>query len=259
MKIAATIITLNEEQNLRRCLASLQDVVDEIVVVDSGSRDRTVELAKSYGARVLLRSWTNYSEQKNFAANEATTAWILSLDADECLSPELRDEIVALKSSEVRADAYSFPRKAFYLGKWIEHSGWYPDPKIRLYRKEKGNWEGGYVHETLRIDGKVVALKRDLLHFTCDSLSEHLLRMDRYTTLAAQDLHSRGKRSSFSRMILSPVLTVLKLYLLKAGFRDGFQGIVIAGFAAYYNFVKFAKLGDLERRTTPNAAVAKQR
>ena len=251
MKISATIITLNEENNLGRCLNSLKDVVDEILVVDSGSQDRTLEIAAEYGARVLTRSWTNYSEQKNYAASEANSDWILSLDADECLSPELKGEIASLKSLGARADAYQFSRKAFYLGRWINHSGWYPDPKVRLYHRNKANWQGNFVHETLLISGTVAELKGDLLHYTCNSLSEHLLRLDRYTALAAQDLHTRGVASSILQMIGSPVLTFLRTYFLKSGFRDGVHGVVIAGLASFYNFMKYAKLLELERNSQP--------
>jgi glycosyltransferase involved in cell wall biosynthesis len=247
VKISATIITLNEEDNLVRCLNSLKDVVDEIILVDSGSQDRTLEIAADYGARIFSRTWTNYSEQKNYAANQASADWILSIDADECVGPELKSEITALKSAGARADAYQFPRIAFYLGRWIKHSGWYPDYKTRLYLKNKATWQGSFVHESLRVNGAVSLLKGHLLHYTCNSLSEHLTRLDRYTTLAAKDLHSRGKSGGTIQLLFSPVLTFVKTYFLNSGFRDGAHGYLIACLASFYNFMKYAKLRELEK------------
>jgi glycosyltransferase involved in cell wall biosynthesis len=249
VKISATIITLNEEVNLDRCLSSLKDVVDEIIVVDSGSQDRTLEIAANFGARIFTRVWTNYSEQKNFAASQAHSDWILSIDADECLGPELKGEITSLKSAVAKADAYQFPRMAFYLGRWIRHSGWYPDYKVRLYRKNKACWQGSFVHESLGVNGTIALLKGNLLHYTCDSLSEHLARLDRYTSLAARELHARGKSGGFPRLLFSPVLTFVKTFFFQSGFRDGAHGYFIACLASFYNFIKYAKLRELEKNS----------
>ena len=221
VQISATIITLNEEDNLERCIHSLKGIVDEIIIVDSGSQDRTLEIAADCGARVFTRAWTNYSEQKNYAASQASSDWILSLDADECLSLELNGEIAELKAAGARADAYQFPRMAFYLGRWIKHSGWYPDYKVRLYQKNKATWQGSFVHEALFVNGTVGRLKGNLFHYTCNSLSEHLVRLDRYTTLAAQELYSKGKSGSFFQLMFSPALTFVRTFLFKSGFRDG--------------------------------------
>ena len=248
VKISATIITLNEEGRLDRCLESIEGVVDEIIVVDSGSTDRTLAIAAAQGATVLTRAWTNYSEQKNYAASQASCDWILSLDADECLSDELKREILGLKSAAIHADAFRFPRMALYLGKWIRFSGWYPDYKVRLYHKSKASWEGSYVHETLLVNGTIESLKGDLLHYTCDSLSEHINRLDRYTTLAAQDLYSRGKPGSLFQLIISPLLAFVRSLFIKSGFRDGVQGYTIAYFASFYNFLKYAKLRELKKK-----------
>src|SRR5579871_6896044 len=192
MQISATIVTLNEERNIARAIRSLV-CVDEIVVVDSGSADRTREIAAELGASVIEEPWRGYAAQKNLAACRAKHDWILSLDADEELTPELAAEIAALKQSATPRDGYSFPRLAQYLGRWIHHSGWYPDRKIRLYDRRKGKWEGAYVHESVKVDGRVGHLESNLLHFTCDSLSEHLKRMDSYTTLAAEQLLATGE------------------------------------------------------------------
>lgn len=251
MMISATIITLNEEEHIGRCLKSVQGVADELVVVDAGSQDQTCTIAARLGARVLRRDWTNYSDQKNFAASQASHDWILSLDADECLSDLLRQQLLTVKANPGRADAYEFPRRTFYLGRWIRHCGWYPDHKVRLYRRERGQWQGAFVHEHLSCDGSVVRLKGDLLHYTCDSVSDHACRVGKYTTLAAQDLLDRGRRSGPLKLVLSPLAAFMSSYFLKAGFLDGFRGLLISTFSAYYNFLKYSKLWDLQRSMPP--------
>lgn len=240
MKISATIITLNEDRNLPRAIESLR-CADEILVVDSGSNDRTVEIAGKLGARVVESGWPGYANQKNFAADQASYDWILSLDADESLSESLEAEIWRLKKKGPQSDAYTMPRLAQYLGKWIHHSGWYPDRKVRLYDRRKARWEGAYVHESVKVDGRVGHLESNLLHFTCDSLSEHLKRMDSYTTLAAEQLLATGEKVTPGRLIFEPPWTFFQTYFLKMGFLDGVEGLAIANMAALYNFVKYAK------------------
>ncbi len=240
MQISGTIITLNEEARIARAIESLR-CCDEIVVVDSGSTDGTRDVAARLGARVLCREWPGFAAQKNFAAEAATHDWILSLDADEALSETLEAEIWQLKHDGPRADAYSMPRLAQYLGRWIRHSGWYPDRKIRLYDRRKARWVGAWVHERVEVAGTVAPLEGRLLHFTCDSLSEHLARMDRYTTLAAQELVASGERVSWLRIGLAPVGTFLRTYLVRAGFLDGPEGLILAWMAAFYTFLKYTK------------------
>ena len=240
MKISATIIALNEERNLPRALETL-DCADEVVVVDSGSTDRTREVALRYGARVIENAWPGYAPQKNFAAEQASHDWILSLDADEALSESLSAEIMRLKQEGPRAVGYRMPRRAQYLGRWILHSGWYPDHKLRLYDRRRGRWAGQYVHENVEVEGPVEMLEADLLHYTCDSLSQHLLTLNRYTTLAAQELCTQGRRATAARLLLAPPLTFLKTYLLQQGFRDGYPGLLISAMAAWYVFLKWAK------------------
>ncbi|MEW5974903.1 MAG: glycosyltransferase family 2 protein [Acidobacteriota bacterium] len=246
MKISAAIITLNEEANLARCLESVRDVADEMVVVDAGSTDRTQDIAEQHGARVFVREWRSYSDQKNYAAGLADFDWILSLDADECLSPLLRQRLLDLKVSQPQFQAYAFPRLARYLGRWIRHSGWYPDRKVRLYDRTRAQWVGDFVHESLKVDGTVGTVEADLLHYTCNSISEHAERLDRYTTLAANELRARGKHAGMTSMLGASLAAFVKSYCLKLGFRDGRQGCLIAAFAAYYNFLKYAKLWELE-------------
>lgn len=240
MLISATIVTLNEERNIARAIESLT-CVDEIVVVDSGSGDRTREIAAGLGARVIEEPWRGYAAQKNFAACGASHEWILSLDADECLTPELALEITALKQSGPHCDGYSFPRLAQYLGRWIHHSGWYPDRKVRLYDRRKAKWVGEYVHESVRVEGTIGQLGGNLLHFTCASLSEHLRTLDRYTTLAAQEVRALGKSIPVTRLTIDPAWTFFRTYVLQRGFLDGPQGLAIAWMAALYTFLKYAK------------------
>ena len=240
MKISATIIACNEERNIARAIESLR-CCDEIIVVDSGSTDRTVEIAEKLGARVIEMPWKGYASQKNYASEQAAHDWVLSIDADESLSEALEAEIWQIKKSGPQYDAYTMPRLAQYLGRWILHSGWYPDRKIRLFDRRKARWEGDYVHESVRVNGVVGHLESNLLHFTCNSLAEHLRTMDRYTTLAAEQLVDQKVDIHWRRIVFDPLWTFFGTYFLKQGFRDGLEGLCIAYMAAFYNFVKYAK------------------
>jgi glycosyltransferase involved in cell wall biosynthesis len=240
LKITATIVALNEERNIARAIRSL-GCADEILVVDSGSCDSTREIAAELGARVIEEPWRGYAAQKNFAAASASNDWILSLDADEEVTAELAREISALKSAEPKFDGWTMPRLARYLGRWIRHSGWYPDRKVRLYHRERGSWQGEYVHESVKVNGNIGELNGDLLHYTCDSLSQHVRTLDRYTTLAAQELASSGKRVPLRRLIVDPPWSFVRSYVLQRGFQDGAQGLTIAAMASFYTFAKYAK------------------
>jgi glycosyltransferase involved in cell wall biosynthesis len=240
MKISATIIASNEERNLPRAIESLR-CCDEIVVVDSGSADRTVEIAANLGARVIEAPWRGYAAQKNFASECAANDWILSIDADEALSEALESEIWQIKRNGPAYDAYTMPRLAQYLGRWIFHSGWYPDRKVRLFDRRRAQWQGEFVHESVKVHGTIGHLQANLLHFTCSSLSEHLKTMDSYTTLAAEQLIAEGRRAPWSRLVLDPPWTFFQTYVLKRGFLDGLEGLAIAHMAALYNFLKYAK------------------
>jgi glycosyltransferase involved in cell wall biosynthesis len=186
-------------------------------------------------------SWHGYAAQKNIAAELAAHDWVLSLDADESLSEALEAEIWQIKKSGPKFDGYTVPRLAQYLGRWILHSGWYPDRKIRLFNRAKAKWIGDFVHESVRVDGAVGHLQSNLLHFTCSSISEHLRTMDRYTTLAAQEIASRQENISVARILLDPPWTFFQTYFLKCGFLDGIEGLAIAYMAAFYNFAKYSK------------------
>lgn len=244
MKISATIITYNEERKIARAIESLR-CCDEIVVVDSRSTDRTVEIAQKLGARVVESPWAGYAKQKNFATAQAANDWVLSLDADEALSEALEGEIWQLRKNGPEFDAYTMPRMAQYLGRWILHSGWYPDRKVRLYNRARATWVGEFVHESVKVAGTVGHLRSNILHYTCESLSEHVRTVDRYTTLAAQEVAARGERIGWPRLIFEPGWTFVQTYVLKLGFLDGLEGLMIANMAAMYTFLKYAKARNM--------------
>jgi glycosyltransferase involved in cell wall biosynthesis len=244
IRLSACLITLNEERNLPRLLASLGDVADEILIVDAGSNDRTGEIAGQHGAKFIMRDWTGYADQRNFAAAQAAYDWILALDADEELSERLRESIKKWKSGEPLYHVYELNRLAWYLGAWIKHSGWYPDRKRRLYHREHARFEGK-VHEALRFQGAPGRLKGELYHYTVNSFEEHIANVNHYTTLAAKQLHEDGKRVWRPGMWLAPGWSWLQTFVFQAGFLDGHRGWLIAWMAARSVYLKYKKLGVL--------------
>jgi len=248
VKISAVLITHNEEANIEAALQSLDGIASEIIVVDSRSTDLTVKLARRFTDKVFERKWTNYSDQKNFADNLAANPWILSLDADERLSPELREEIRGLGVGEPACAAFSMPRRVYYLGRWIKHSGWYPDRKIRLFRKDRAHWEGAYVHEDLDVDGNIRKLDGDILHFTYRTIADHLSRINAFSDLGAQKLYAQRKKCRLRHLLLVPPGRFFKSYVLRAGFLDGFAGLVIAVLNGYGIFVRYAKLREIWKK-----------
>jgi glycosyltransferase involved in cell wall biosynthesis len=244
--ISAILITYNEESDLPDALESLRGVADEIVLVDSGSTDRTCEIARGAGARVFARPFTNFGEQKNFAAAQAGHDWLLSLDADERLSGELRESIAAWKHSEPEYAAYQVNRKPNYLGGWIRHSGWYPEYCVRLYRRDCAGFVGA-LHESVQVNGRVGRLRGELLHYTIRSLREHYAKMEAFTTRAAEDLYARGRRRWRGGMWLAAPWTLLQRFFFQLGFLDGYRGALIAWTSARYVWLKYWKLGVLVR------------
>jgi Glycosyltransferases involved in cell wall biogenesis len=248
VKISATIITLDEEANIGRALSSL-DWADEIVVVDSGSTDQTCQIAESFGAKVVAREWIGFSDQKQFAAESAANDWIFSLDADEEVSPDLRDEIEKLRASDLHSDAYKIPRLAFYMGRPIRHSGWYPDKQLRLYNKTRGRWKNVPVHESVEMDAdsKTTDLRYDILHYSVEDASHHHRMIgERYAPLAARAMFDSGRRTSAAAILLAGPSAFVRSYLIKAGFLDGLPGIAIANFAAHHAFLKHLMLRELQ-------------
>jgi glycosyltransferase involved in cell wall biosynthesis len=249
-RLSACLITFNEEENLPRVLDSVQGIADEIVVVDCGSKDRTQEIARERGVKLVIQGWTNFAEQKNIAAAAASNDWILSLDADEELSSTLRDSLFEWKKQTPAFSVYEVARRTWYLGKWIHHSGWYPDFQRRLYRRDAASFSG-IIHESLKFAGKPGRLRGDLLHYTVRSFEEHKEKVERYTTLAAQQMYAAGKRSWRAAMWLAAPWSILQNFLLRGGFLDGYRGALISWMAARSVWQKYAKLGKLveeERR-----------
>ncbi len=243
--ISATIITLNEAANIARAIRSLS-CAEEILVVDSGSTDRTREIAASLGARVIVHPWEGFAAQKNFAVDQARFDWVLSLDADEELNEEAQTSIQRWKASEPRASGYQLARRAQYLGRWILHSGWYPDYKLRLFDRRKGRWLGAYVHEAVVVTGPVETLPGEILHYTCDSLAQHRERIEFYTDLAAKEMLERGEQAGWLSRLLVPAWTFLRTYFLRLGILDGIPGFLIAWMAARYVRRKYVKRARLE-------------
>ncbi len=222
----------------------MREVADEIVVVDSGSRDATPAIARDHGARVYVREWTNYADQKNFAADQATNSWLLSLDADEELSSALQTALLDWKKRAPEHPVYEFARRTWYLGQWIRHSGWYPDFQRRLFLRGQAKF-AGIIHESLRFEGNPGRLPGDLLHYTVQSLAEHEANVDNYSTLAARQMFEAGKRNWRGGMWLGAPWSWFRSFLLRGGFLDGYRGVLIARMAGRTVRLKYRKLGQL--------------
>jgi len=247
--LTVTVITLNEAANIAAALESVA-FADEVIVVDSHSTDDTVEVARRCGARVIVRDWPGYIAQKNFAAAEARHDWILSIDADERVTPQLADEITALMQGTPSCAGYRVPRLSRYLGTWIRSTDWYPDYQLRLYDRRQGQWEGRYVHESVKVRGRTSDLASDLLHHPYRDVSHHLQTIDRYTTLAARQMFEDGRRAGVRHLCLNPIAAFLRNYLVRTGFRDGRAGLIVSLLNSYYVLLKFVKLFELRQRGT---------
>jgi glycosyltransferase involved in cell wall biosynthesis len=259
-KVTVTVICYNEAANIAAALESAR-WADEIIVVDSESTDETTEIARRYTDNVIVRPWPGYAAQKNFAADQASHDWILSLDADERIVPALAEEIRALLNAGAGADGYRIPRVTFHLGRWIRSTDWYPDSQLRLYNRRHARWTGRYVHESVRTDGRVGQLRGELQHYAYRDVAHHVQTMDRYTTLAARQLFEEGRRAGWIDILVTPRLTFFRNYVLRGGFRDGMPGLIISAMNAYYVGLKFAKLWELcsLSTSTPRAPGAADR
>lgn len=247
IKITVAIITYNEENNIGRCISSLLPIADEILVVDSYSTDKTEEIAKGLGARFVTNPFIGHIEQKNFALDLATHDYVLSLDADEALSPELLQEIKAVKNN-FQYEGYKFNRLTNYNGHWVRHSGWYPDTKLRLVKKDLARWGGENPHDILKMKNneKVGWLQGDLLHYSYDSIAAHVTQTDKFTTIAAHAAFKHGKRSSIFKIVTRPIFKFLRDYFFKRGFLDGRYGFIICSINALYALLKYSKLHELQ-------------
>jgi hypothetical protein len=245
MPLSVAIITRNAATQLERCLASVA-FADEVVVVDSGSSDGTAELAAGRGARVLHKEWLGFGAQKQFAVEAASHDWVLCLDADECLSPELRDSIIA-ELKVPRGLVYAMPRRNRFLGRWLKHGEGYPDWSVRLFHRRHARWGQEAVHEKVVTAAQILRLRGDLLHDSAETLEKYLEKQNRYTSLQAESLRAAGHRASALRLVISPSLRFVKFYLLRLGFLDGVPGLVHITLGCMNSFNKYAKLKALER------------
>ncbi len=256
--LSVAIITQNEEANLARTLESVR-WAEEIILVDSGSTDRTVEIAKSFGVHVIERGWPGFAAQKNFALSQCTGSWVLSLDADEELSPELQRQIRTLLASHPPVDAFRLKRRNMFLGRWIKHGGFYPDAKLRLFRRCAANFgmlpkfEDRPVHETIHFDGAAQTLDYDIIHHAYPTLSTYLKHMDDYSDLGAELLAQKGRVSRslpvfWSSVLIAPYLTFVWNYIFRLGFLDGREGLLLHLYHAVYASWKYAKAWELSRK-----------
>jgi glycosyltransferase involved in cell wall biosynthesis len=246
LPISLIVITLNEERNIERCIRSVPFASD-VVVVDSGSQDRTREIATSLGARFLEKAWMGYGPQKKFATEQAGQDWILSLDADEVLSPELAQEIQQRFASLDPRTGYEMPRKSWHLGRWIRHGGWYPDYQLRLYNRKYSQWPQAQIHERVQAE-KVARLRSPLLHYVFVDLADQVNTNNRYSGLLAEKDWQSGRRFSLLKLLMKPGTKFFETYFLKFGFLDGLAGFLISISAAYSIFLRWAKLHELERQ-----------
>lgn len=242
--LSVCIITLDEEDNLPRCLASVQGLAAQVVVVDSGSRDRTREIARQAGAEVVERAFTGHVDQKQFALERARGEWVLCLDADEWLDDALRAAVQAVveRGAPPEVDGFELDRRSLYLGAWIEHCGWAPEWRLRLVRLGRARWGGMDPHDRLEVSGRVQRLAGRLGHRPYRSLADHVAKVNRYTDIMAARRHAAGLRPPAGALLLRPPARFLRMYLLRAGFLDGWRGLVVSAMGAYYVFLKYAKL-----------------
>ena len=253
MKLTVTVITRNEASNIAAALESVA-WADEIIVIDSHSSDDTVAIARRLATRVEIRDWPGYGAQKNHAAGLASNDWILSIDADERVTPGLAREIREILSGNPAAPGYRIPRVAFYLGRWIRSTDWYPDYQLRLYDRRAGRWDERRVHESLRLEGSPGVLRQELQHYPYRNISHHVQTIDRYTTLAAQDWLAAGRRAGTVQAFFHPRFAFLRNYVLKGGFRDGSAGLLVSILNSFYVFLKFAKLWELQSAAPSSTA-----
>jgi glycosyltransferase involved in cell wall biosynthesis len=247
-RISACVITLNEADRIDDCLASI-DFCDELLVVDSHSTDATRDRAAARGAKVIERDWPGHVKQKEFAIRAAAHDWVLCIDADERVTPELRAEILALRDAGFPGHAgWNFPRKTFYLGRFIEHGLWYPDRQLRLFDRRRARWGGHDPHDKVLLEGSPGRLRGDLLHYSYRDLDDHLRTIDKYTTIMARGLLERGKRATALDLVTHPLARFVRGYFFKLGFLDGWRGLLIAFLAAHYARLKNAKLLVLQKR-----------
>ena len=244
LQVSIAIITFNEEKNIKEALDSVREF-NEIIVVDSYSTDKTIEICKEYRTKIYQHKWGGYAKQKQKAVDYTSGPWVLILDADERLTPELKNEITK-KITDSQYDGFYIPRENYFIGKWIRHSGWWPDNTLRLFKKEVSYVEQREVHEKVIVNGSIGYMSSPIKHYSYRTISDFIQRMDKYSTLSAEELINKSIVSSFCSMLVSPVLVFIKMFFLRQGFRDGIHGYILATLYSFYTFLKYVKI--LERK-----------
>ncbi|GBD90267.1 glycosyl transferase family 2 [bacterium BMS3Abin04] len=251
LKISSIIIAKNEAENISRCIESQINCIDEIIVlIDKDSNDKTTEIVKSFPkVKWEIIEWMGYGKTKQYGVDKSENEWILWIDADEAITPELATELNNFKCSTPSFNAYKIARKAYFLGKWIKHSGWYPGYVARLFNKKFARFSLSEVHEHLLVDGTLGKLNNDLEHYTDPNIFHYYEKFNRYTSLAASELEAKGKSAKLNDLLIRPFFIFIKMYILKRGFLDGIQGFILAVFSANYVFTKYSKLWELKNKT----------
>jgi glycosyltransferase involved in cell wall biosynthesis len=249
IKLSVVIITFNEERNIKRCLESIKEVADEIVIVDSFSQDKTKEISLPYSVRWIENPFAGHIEQKNFALQQASNEYVLSLDADEALSEKLIQKIQKIKN-DCQYDSYIFNRLTNYCGQWIRHCGWYPDRKLRLWNKNKGQWGGTNPHDrvVMQPDSSSFQIHQDILHYSYYSITDHIKQANYFTDIGAKQAVSKGKKSTVFHILLSPFMKFIKSYFLQLGFLDGYYGFIVCAISAHASFYKYLKMRELLKK-----------
>ncbi len=249
IKISSVILAKNEERNIARCINSQLECIDEIIVlIDEASNDKTLEIVKSFpDVKYEIVKWQGYAKTKQYGVNKAENDWIFWIDADEVITKELCRELIGFKKTAHTEQAYKVARKAYFLGKWIKHSGWYPGYVTRLFNKHKVYFNSNEVHEGLIVDGSTGKLKNDLEHYTDPDIKHYFEKFNRYTTLAAKELFAQGKNASLNDLLFRPFFIFIKMYFIKKGFLDGLHGFILAVFSSLYVFTKYAKLWEIAK------------
>ena len=251
VKISVVVITLNEELNIDRCLSSVKDIADDIVVIDSFSSDRTEEICKKHGVRFVQHKFKGHIEQKNWAITQARYPHILSLDADETISEELKSEIMRIKSNW-QHDGYVMNRLNYFCGKWIRHCGWYPDKKLRLWDSRKGKWEGVNPHDkfVLNKESSIKHLNGNILHYSFYTITAHLNQINKFSEIKAREEYRRGKRSNIFKIVFIPAFKFFRSYIIRLGFLDGYYGFVVCKNSAFASYLRYIKLKQLQDNKT---------
>jgi glycosyltransferase involved in cell wall biosynthesis len=250
MKISSIIIAKDEEANIGRCIKSQLSCIDEIIVlIDDSTKDNSSGIVKSFPqVKYEIVKWKGFSETKEYAVSKTSNDWILWIDADEALTPELNNELINFKKNKPEFSAYSFPRKAYFLGKWIKHSGWYPGRVTRLFDKNKARFSKNEVHEYLIVNGETGKLIHDIEHFTDQNIQHYFYKLNEYTTLASEELVKKGKKFRLLDVFLRPIIIFIKMYIIRRGFLDGIEGFILAVFSSAYVFTKYCKFWERNQR-----------